>query len=397
MKKSSLLLIILFILAVRSYGQLSPHEITLLKNKLAAATSDSLRINLLIDLSNAYRFSHIDSALTFAENAIEQSRQIGQPVLEGYALSQKGYILLEIGEIPQSLQNQFMALNIAERTKNSYLEAWCMNRIGNAYMELRDFSKAVDYYRSSKYLFVLHKKEGFVYNEISNIGNVYEMMGLLDSSKIYQQQLLKYSLTNSDRYAVTYGEMRERLGNVERHLGNYDSAVMHYRIGIKESLFDFDYRNLAANYLQLTKVFHLQKRYDSGFYYAKKTIDVARLVSWKKAIYEASGLLTNMYQSVGRPDSALRYAELNIAVRDSLYGPEKVRQLQRITLREQERQLQLEKETADLQNKYQVLALLSALGVVLYSGNRLVAKQSQETNRQSSFERTKRSDISPAK
>ena len=357
-------------------GQLPPHEITLLRNKLSSTGSDSARINLMIDLSNAYRFSNVDSALTFAGNAIEESKKTGRPVMEGYALSQKGYILLEIGEIPESLQNQFMALSLAEKTKDSYLQAWCLNRIGNTYMELADFKRAIDNYKASKNLFVLYKQEGYVYNLLSNIGNVYEMMGLLDSAKIYQQQVFKYSLTNTDRYAITYGEMRERLGNVERRLGNYDSAIIHYRIGIRESSIDNDYRNLAANYLQLTRVFHLQKRYDSGFYYAKKTIDVAKIVSWKKAIYEASALLTNMYQSIGKPDSALQYAELNIAVRDSLYGPEKIQQLQRITLREQERQLQLENEKADLQNKYRIVALLSALGVffilaiILWQNNR---------------------------
>lgn len=376
MKRSSLLLFLLFGLSVGSYGQLPPHEITLLKKKLASASSDSIRINLLIDLSNAYRFSNIDSALSFAEDAMEQSRQTAQPALEGYALSQKGYILLETGEIPESLQDQFASLGIAQKSNDLYLEAWCLNRIGNTYMELSDYPKAIANYNASKNLFIKYNKEGYVYNVISNIANVYEMMGELDSSKIYQQQVYRYSLTNTDRYAITYGEMRERLGNVERRLGNYDSAIIHYKKGIEESLKDFDYRNLAANYLQLTRVFYFQKHYDSAFHYAKRTIDVAETVSWKKAIYEASGLLTAMYNSVNQPDSAVHYALMNMEVRDALYGPEKIRQLQRITLREQERELQLKRETEQLQTRYRMIALLSALAVffilaiILWQNNR---------------------------
>ena len=94
MKKHFLLIFISAFISTKVFGQLPPHEITLLRNKLSSTESDSVRINLLIDLSNAYRFSNIDSALAFAEDAIEQSRKVAQPVLEGYALSQKGYIFL---------------------------------------------------------------------------------------------------------------------------------------------------------------------------------------------------------------------------------------------------------------------------------------------------------------
>src|SRR5688572_22411750 len=104
MKNYFLLVFISAVLSTRVFGQLPPHEITVLRNKLSSTESDSARISLLIDLSNAYRFSKIDSALTFAENAIEESKRTSQPVMEGYALSQKGYILLDIGEIPQALQ-----------------------------------------------------------------------------------------------------------------------------------------------------------------------------------------------------------------------------------------------------------------------------------------------------
>jgi two-component system, NtrC family, sensor kinase len=346
-------------------GQIPPHEIARLKKQVSETTSDSARIQLFLELSNGYRFSNIDSALTYAEKGIELSRRIAQPLLEGHAISQRGYIFLEAGEIPKAMQDQFSALAIARNIESQHLEAWTFNRIGNTYMELGELNKAVEYYKLSKNLFARFNYIGYVYNEMSNLGNVYEMMGILDSAKFYQQQVLKYSLTNTDRYAITYGEMRERLGNVEKRLGNYDSAIVHYRIGIRESLIDFDYRNLAANYLKLASVFDVLHLYDSGIHYAKQTIHFAGIISWKKGIYEASGLLTRMYKLKDLPDSALKYAELNVAIRDSLLGPRQIQRLQLVTLNEQERQLQLEKEKDDLQNRYRILALSAVIGLFL--------------------------------
>ncbi len=344
-------------------GQISPHEIARLKKQASESTSDSARFQLFLELSNGYRFSNIDSALSYAEKGIELSRRMAQPLLEGDALSQRGYIFLEAGEIPKAMQDQFSALAIARDNRSQRLEAWTFNRIGNTYMELGELRKAVEYYILSNNLFAKFKNTGYVYNEMSNLGNVYEMLGILDSAKFYQHQVLKYSLSNTDRYAITYGEMRERLGNVEKHLGNYDSAIVHYRIGIRESLIDFDYRNLAANYLQLASVFDVLHLYDSGIHYAKQTIHFARVISWKKGIREASGLLTRMYRLKNTPDSALKYAELNIAIRDSLSGQKQIQQLQRVTLEEQERQLQLAKEKDDMQYRYRIIALSFVIGV----------------------------------
>jgi signal transduction histidine kinase len=370
-------------------GQISPQEIARLKKHVSETTSDSARIQLFLEISNGYRFSNIDSALTYAEKGIELSRSIAQPFLEGHAISQRGYIFLEAGEIPKAMQDQFSALAIARNIESQHLEAWTFNRIGNTYMELGELNKAVEYYKLSKNLFARFNYVGFVYNEMSNLGNVYEMMGILDSARFYQQEVLKYSLINTDRYAITYGEMRERLGNVEKHLGNYDSAIVHYRIGIRESLIDFDYRNLAANYLQLASVFDVLHLYDSGIHYAKQTIHFARVISWKKGIHEASGLLTRLYRLQNRPDSALKYAELNIAIRDSLSGQKQVQQLQRVTLEEQERQLQLAKEKDDLRDRYRIIALSFVIGVfvllaiILWRNN----IRKQQTNRQLSAQK----------
>jgi two-component system, NtrC family, sensor kinase len=370
-------------------GQIPPDEIARLKKQVSETTSDSARIQFFLEISNGYRFSNIDSALTYAEKGIELSRRIAQPLLEGHALSQRGYIFLEAGEIPKAMQDQFSALAIARKIENQHLEAWTFNRIGNTYMELGELHKAVEYYQLSKNLFARFNNTGYVYNEMSNLGNVYEIMGILDSARFYQQEVLKYSLVNTDRYAITYGEMRERLGNVEKHLGHYDSAIVHYRIGIRESLIDFDYRNLAANYLQLAGAFDALHLYDSSIHYAKQTIHFARVISWKKGIHEASGLLTRLYRLRNRPDSALKYAELNIAIRDSLSGQKQVQQLQRVTLEEQERQLQLIKEKDDLQDRYRIIALSFVIGVfvllaiILWRNN----IRKQQTNRQLSAQK----------
>src|SRR5688572_28800500 len=100
MKRKLILILLSSLLLLDATGQISHQEIARLKKQVSKTASDSARIQLFLELSNGYRFSNIDSALDYVEKAIELSSRIGQPVLVGHAISQRGYILLEAGEIP---------------------------------------------------------------------------------------------------------------------------------------------------------------------------------------------------------------------------------------------------------------------------------------------------------
>jgi signal transduction histidine kinase len=383
MLKRAITLILLLYIYPGIYAQLPADSIAVIKNRLQRAQTDSVKFNAYMDLSQAYRFSNIDSALYYTDKAIGLSRTINNAADVANAVSQKGYILLETGDIPASLQFQIEALHLSEKFSNPVIQAFTLNRIGNVYAEIGDYKKSLEYYRKAIALFTSVRQEGFVQNEFSNIGNVYEMMGILDSAKIYQQKVYEYSFKNTDRYAITYGEMRRRLGKVEERLENNDSALMHYRMGTTESIKDVDLNNLSLNYLDLAQLFNKLKIYDSSFIYAKKALATADNISLKRAIYEASGLLADLFKIKDQPDSALVYTALSSAIKDSLYGYKKIQELERILLSEQERQRQLQDEQEQLRQKYKIIALIAALciflviGIILFRNNKRKQKANQ--------------------
>src|ERR1043166_7934367 len=338
MIRKLIIALLFYSLTCYMFGQVPREKIAGIKNRLFNALSDSSRFNIYMDLSQAYRFSNIDSALYYTEKAVELSHVMKDPAAEANALSQKGFIVLETGDLPLSLQYQMAALRLSEKFSDPVINGFTLNRIGNVYTELGDYKKAIDYYRMSINLFASVNQQGYVHNELSNIGNVYEMMGTLDSARVCQQRVYEFSLTNTDRYAITYPEMRQRFGKVEARLGNYDAALTHYRAGIREDLKDADMNNLPLFFLKLAKLFNKLQLYDSSFIYAKKTIETANSIFLQRAIYEASGLLVDLFKLKKEPDSALVYSELSATVRDSLYGQKKIQELQRILLNEQQRQ-----------------------------------------------------------
>jgi signal transduction histidine kinase len=378
MRKSLFIFFLVLMASPILHAQLPAEQIAAIKKPLNnPSLPDTTRYRIYFDLSQGYRFSNVDSALDYIDKAIAlaQNRQLGDGVV-AEAFSQKGFVLLGTGDLPLSLQYQFQALGLSQKAKARETEAFSLNRIGNLYMELDEYKKANEYYRKATAIFTGMGKTGYVYNELSNIGNVYELMGELDSAEYYQQQVYQYSLTNTDRYAITYGEMRERLGNIARRRQQYDTALLHYRIAIKEALFDNDYTNLASNYLQTAKLFHILQRPDSEFVYASRALVLAQSVSWKRTIAEAAAILNILYKENHQSDSALKYAELSAANKDSLYGQKKFRQIQLVMLDEQQRQQQLVEERNALQQRYRFIAFSSIIAVIvliaaiLYRNNR---------------------------
>lgn len=389
------------------HAQISSQEMTHRKDELALATSDTARAAALLYISGGYRFSNIDSALYYINQANLISRKAGWLLGEASALSFKGSIFLESGNIPDALKYLLAALNVADKMPDSYysteLKGHIENYIGNVYMELGEYKTSILHYRTAE---TLYAKIGYggVYNEMSNIGNDYEMIGSLDSAKLYLKMVFDKEIhhpNNSEQ--IIKAELRQRLGNLEIDLGHYDTALMHYRIGVREAFATNDLRNLSVLYLKMALLFKKLKANDSSFYYARKTLVTSSLVSMKKSIYQASTLLSTLFELKHQQDSALFYAKLSANEKDSLYGPEIFRQLQLITLQEQQRQQELQEENDRLRYRYLLGAMLSAAGFFLLiafilwrsarrqkSANQLLSRQkeeilSQQTDLQKAF------------
>ena len=116
---------------------------------------------------------------------------------------------------------QFEALKIAQSQPNSEkaklpaIIGSILNRIGNVYMELADYRKAIEYYKLSIVEHQKNKTIRSIPNLLSNIGNVYELMGMADSAIYYQQMTYDSSLIY-DRSNIVRGEMMFRMGNAYR-------------------------------------------------------------------------------------------------------------------------------------------------------------------------------------
>ena len=381
MKKS--LLILLITLPLYVFAQISPKKENELKQQFAKAAHDTTKINIAGQLGGSYRFSNIDSSMVYLNRALKMNDKLPNKYVtfarqkKAQLLSLRGATELEAGKLPESLQSQFEAYRIGKHLSHKSIMAVALNRIGNTYMELGDYIKANDYYVQSKNLFKAVGNTGMYYNEVSNIGNIYDLLKVPDSTLYYQTLVYNAHIKNpQNRYDFTIPEVMFRMGNAYKLNGDTNKAMNFYKRGIAEANIDNDIRNLTMNNLFLAKLYNELKVPDSAMKYAHNAMQSGRVVSFRKGLYDASLLLSDLYKDKGEYNNAHKYLSVAMAEKDSLMGAARFRELQKIVLNEQERQREATAKRIALQNSQRQYVLIAGICIfliivfILYRNNR---------------------------
>src|SRR6188768_2447456 len=89
-------------------------EVQSLKLRMASTSNDALRIGMLDSLALAYSEVDLDISLYYADQEIDLSQKLRYRLSEAFAMSNKGYALLNMGNYPNALRVFLTGLQIAE-------------------------------------------------------------------------------------------------------------------------------------------------------------------------------------------------------------------------------------------------------------------------------------------
>lgn len=367
-----------------------------LKNLLINATSDTARVLLQSQLAFTYRFTDPGLAVTMGEEALQLARTIHFAKGEIAALNTIGESLRAEGDLPKALEAVFEALRISKDNNRKEGEAISLVYIGLVYMDMSAYREALAYLELGNKMHEDLNANRLVSFGLSNIGSIYEKMGKLDSALLFQQKA--YDLAKKDSSLSLSSMVLTRLGVSTARLGNYKDALKYYQESLQNTYLSGDMSNRTSTQYRIAELYYNLNRLDSGLRYARQTFASSERVFPKTAL-DASRLLSKLHRKEGRFDSALHYQELATSINDSLLGPGKFQQLQLLISTEQQRQQELLQEKDQLQDRYRLIALLSALGVflmiaiLLWRNNRKQQEKNRRLNEQKEKISLQRNDL----
>jgi tetratricopeptide (TPR) repeat protein len=323
------LLILLSVLTQISFGQ-KAKDVDSLEHALQQSIRDSNQVKILLNLANALIYTDPDSAMKYADDAMEMSNAINWQSGVALSLRQQGYVYYVRSDYTKSIDKYFNALRAGKSINSGYFEATLYNNIANIYADLKNYDKALSYYY--KYIAVAksvksRKDEMYGY---SNIGTVYmEIDSMAASLACFKTALQISNETHNKRISAT---ILNNLGEIFMKQKEYETAASYFTtsIALADSTGNINVKSTALNGLAI--IFFHHKKYIQAEAYSKRALKFATEVgeiSWQANALEN---LSNVYEKTNQPARALAMYKQSVVLKDSVENAAKKEDVTRISM-----------------------------------------------------------------
>jgi len=322
-------------------------------DKLKTAQHDTDKANIYYTISRYYWSKDPDSALLMGERSLEVATKAHFEKGIALAYLTKGVAYGSKGQYPEALESDLQALRISERLGMEGLTGNNYNNIGNVYIAMKDYSKALEYFREALQIALRDKEDATHSGEASlliNISEAFKEAGRYDSAIAYnaraQQMVARaHDSMNLSIVLLNMGDDYVRMQQPVKAL-SYLAQALH----ISQRLQDEE--GIAWAYISIAKAYHEQGQYNTSIQYAGLSLQKAQNLHLPEMIKETCHTLYTGYQGLHQFDKALYYRNREIALNDSLYTLEKERQLKNL---HSDYELEKQQHQIDLLNKDKII------------------------------------------
>src|SRR5688572_1806911 len=357
------LLLAIFYITISVYSVNSQNHGDSLRALLQKSSADTNRIKLLLDIAQGYYFSKPDSSLIYSDSAVKLSRQLNSVKWEIASSNFAGEALRFLGDYPRALRMQMRALELNRKIKDINGEASTLGFIGFVYVEFKEYRQGLNYLFPALRLNSQDNNQLQKTFILTNIGNAYDFLGIPDSALYYQQ--LSFKTYAGLKHGPLKSLILTRTGNAFFSVGKKDSAFAYYHKALQNAVAVNDKVNNSKIKRKLAELYESVNQHDSSLYYARMAFIHGNQSGQRLELLGTSKLLTALFRGKQNTDSAFFYQDVAQAMSDSLYGPEKFKELQLLMLEEQQRQQEIQQEQERYKNKTKMIALWSAIGIFL--------------------------------
>jgi two-component system, NtrC family, sensor kinase len=355
-------------LLMESAAAAQPNYLDSLQNELRKAhQEDTTRVIALCSLADYYGFIQSDSCFFYASQSARLSRKLNYLYGEYLTYLATFHGFNTQGNYPMALQAALDYLKASEKLKiirpevmsQAYYTMGLLNREMANYEEAKlQFQNAIHWQQT------IGQPQEEVYASYSQMGIVFAAMKHLDSALWYAQKGYFLGL-HSKEYKKYFALAIGALGNIYLAQGNSKLADQYFRDAVNESI---KYNNIyfqVRNYNNLASLFDKTNIRDSCIHYAGLSLMLSQAHHFTEFTYDASKLLTKTYESLGRPDSTLKYIKIMLAAKDTVFSLAKGQQFRQLAFDAVMQQQDIEKAKERFQNKVRLIILLTALCVFL--------------------------------
>ncbi len=390
MRKYAKILLFLVVPALAAAQQHLPDTIA---RAVKTASNDSLRYKANHEAYLYFEEINKDSALYYNEKCLSLSEKDQKKLIAARCLASEGYLLTNKGQYAEALKNLLLAFAIADEPQNAS-NSWVTDNSWDANQrhppeQTRLFVLVLTHHMYAILMRSTHntEQEIFHFKEARriasiikngqrvmladmNLGGAYLSVNNIDSALIFLNEAKEMTMRIGPKKYL--GFILMDLGDIEQKKGDIPGEKNYYYEGVSSATEQRNQTTLTWLYLRLTDVYNREKQKDSSLYFAKKAFQSFSTLGISAGetlnIGTAYQKLCDSYKLSGQTDSAYKYAMLALAAKDKInhIQIENLAQFQSLSLKEQLRLQNLDKEKALYQSRVRTYTLLAGLGVFLF-------------------------------
>lgn len=281
--------------------------------------SDTGNVSLLNQLSDQYLYNHTDSALYFAEQALQLAQFQNNTVGQASSLLNIGRVYYVKGNYISSLDAASKAMGISNKINYQPGVAGSYQIMGLIYLIENRYDTALKNFQCALSIYTRLKDPSKICKSYYNIGLCYGEMKQYEKSFFYLNKATEIA-TNAREYNLV-SMVLNRTGETYFRLKKYEVALGYYQrvIDSKKSStweVDFAFSGLAQVYYQLGQ-------YDKAILNAKKGLELSQKVGSGADKVRALEVLAQSYAAIKNYELAYTYHKMFKQENDSLFNKEK--------------------------------------------------------------------------
>ncbi|MGM0580972.1 MAG: tetratricopeptide repeat protein [Bacteroidota bacterium] len=319
-----LLLTLIVITGVSTFG--AGVQVDSLKQLLVKTTESSeKRVDLLNELGYEYWIIDSKQSVAYGDKALQLAEELNYPTGIARAKRILGVAQWTLGQLKPALQNLTASKKLFKQLGDNEGVADCIMNKGMIYAEIKDYGQAMKLYDRAIEIYSSLNLDGRIATTYSKIGMLYIETDQLLSARKYLTDALNIHSDNNFTYGMA--ESHKNLAKLLIKQGELDMAFHHLRKATRLSTSINDKDGLVSIMVQSGKYFRLQGNFDASEAHLVQALKMANDKQLRDYKLEAYHELKKLNEEHGNLKESLNYYGKYSALKDSIYGIEKSKQI----------------------------------------------------------------------
>jgi signal transduction histidine kinase len=288
-----------------------------IKNQLKTVTDDSLKVDILNQLSFHEIITHPENSQKYNLEALDLSRQLEYKKGEAVALDLRGILYRNSGFYEDAVKNHLNALKINEAINNPQGVAVNYANLGLVYLDQKLYEKSIPYFRKAvREKLQLQDTVAAIFN-LNDVTSAFIGLENYDSAMYYSRMSLDLAKSTGVRSEETQALFN--IAKVHAYDHNFGLAMIELQNVIELAIeFENNYVLIKA-YKLLSDIYRLKKDYELSIEYGQKSLQIAKQSQIKIDIHQALLSLSKTYAGMRDFENAFNYQKQYVSYLDSLY------------------------------------------------------------------------------